>query len=96
MEAVTYPVVMLLNKINGTEFSDNPAQAERVDSSQIIIENAADLELVKTKSIYCTGNLEDAFLSASEVKALLAENGGTYAKLVETVQSMTIEDLEAL
>ena len=96
VEAVTYPVVMLLNKINGTEFSDNPAQAERVDSSQIIIENAADLELVKTKSIYCNGNLEDAFLSASEVKALLAENGGTYAKLVETVQSMTIEDLEAL
>ena len=96
VEAVTYPVVMLLNKINGTEFSDNPAQAERVDSSQIIIENTADLQLVQTKSIYCTGKAEDAFLTASQVKALLAENGGTYAKLVEAVQSMTIEDLEDL
>ena len=96
VEAITYPVVMLLNKISGNEFADNPAQAERVDSSQIIIENSADLELVRTKSIYCTGKLEDAFLSAADVKALLAENGGTYAKLVETVQSMTIDDLAAL
>ena len=96
VEAVTYPLVMLLNSINGTKFSDNPAQAERVDSSQIIIENKADLELVKTKSIYWTGKFENAFLTAAEVKTMLAENGGTYAKLVEAVQSMTLEDLEAL
>lgn len=96
VEAVAYPLVMLVNKITGNEFSDNPAQAERVDSSQIIIENTEDLNLVKTKSIYCTDKMEDAFLTAADVKALLAENGGTYAKLVETVQSMTIDDLAAL
>ncbi len=96
VEAVAYPLVMLVNKITGNEFSDNPAQAERVDSSQIIIENTEDLNLVKTKSLYWTNKMEDSFLSAADVKALLAENGGTYAKLVEAVQSMAIDDLAAL
>ena len=96
VEAITYPLVMMINKITGHEFSDNPSEAQRVDSSQIIITNNEQLNLVKTKSLYCTGNVNDAFLSVDDVKALLAENGGTHAKLVEAVQSMDIDDLAAL
>lgn len=95
VEAITYPLVMLLNKIDGQEFSDNPSEAQRVDSSQIRITNNEELNTVKEKSMYYTGKFEDSFLTASDVSALLAKNGGTHAKLVETVQSMAMEDLEA-
>ena len=64
---------MLLNKIEGTEFSDNPTEAQRVDSSQIRITNNEELDTVKEKSMYYTGKFEDSFLSASDVSALLAK-----------------------
>ena len=67
-----------------------------MDSSQIIITNNEELNVVKQKAMYYTGKYANAFLTGKDVKALLAENGGTHAKLVETVQSMTIEDLKAL
>lgn len=87
---------MLINKITGNEFADNPTEAQRVDTSQIFITTDEELETVKSKSIYYTGEFEDAFLDGEDVKALLAENGGTHAQLVEAVQSMTMQDLEAL
>lgn len=95
VEAIVYPLVMLLNKIEGTEFSDNPTEAQRVDSSQIRITNNKELDTVKEKSMYYTGKFEDSFLSASDVSALLAKNGGTHEELVKAVQSMAMENLEA-
>ncbi len=95
VEAITYPLVMLLNKIEGQEFSDNPSEAQRVDSSQIRITNNEELNTVKEKSMYYTGKFENSFLSASDVSALLAKNGGTHEDLVKAVQSMSTEDLEA-
>lgn len=96
VEAITYPLVKLVNKITGNEFADNPTKAQRVDTSQIFITTDEELETVKSKFICYTGEFEDAFLDGESVKALLAENGGTHAQLVEAVQSMTIRDLEAL
>ena len=95
VEAIVYPLVMLLNKIEGTEFSDNPTEAQRVDSSQIRITNNEELDTVKEKSMYYTGKFEDSFLSASDVSALLAKNGGTHEELVKAVQTMAMENLEA-
>ena len=95
VEAITYPLVMLLNKIEGQEFSDNPSEAQRVDSSQIRITNNEELDTVKEKSMYYTGKFENSFLSASDVSALLAKNGGTHEGLVKAVQSMSMEDLAA-
>ncbi len=95
VEAIVYPLVMLLNKIEGTEFSDNPTEAQRVDSSQIRITNNEELDTVKEKSMYYTGKFEDSFLSASDVSALLAKNGGTHKELVKAVQTMAMENLEA-
>ena len=95
VEAIVYPLVMLLNKIEGTEFSDNPTEAQRVDSSQIRITNNEELDTVKEKSMYYTGKFEDSFLSVSDVSALLAKNGGTHKELVKAVQTMAMENLEA-
>ena len=95
VEAITYPLVMLLNKIEGKEFEDAPSEAQRVDSSQIRITNNEELDTVKEKSMYYTGKLENSFLTASEVSELLAKNGGTHENLVKAVQSMSMEDLKA-
>ena len=45
--------------------------------------------------MYYTGKFEDSFLSASDVSALLAKNGGTHKELVKAVQTMAMENLEA-
>ena len=95
VEAITYPLVMLLNKIEGKEFEDAPSEAQRVDSSQIRITNNEELDTVKEKSMYYTGKFENSFLTASEVSELLAKNGGTHENLVKAVQSMSMEDLKA-
>lgn len=95
VEAIAYPLVMLLNKIEGKEFEDAPAEAQRVDSSQIRITNNEELDTVKEKSMYYTGKFENSFLTASEVSDLLAKNGGTHEGLVKAVQSMSMEDLKA-
>ena len=95
VEAITYPLVMLLNKIECKEFEDAPSEAQRVDSSQIRITNNEELDTVKEKSMYYTGKFENSFLTASEVSELLAKNGGTHENLVKAVQSMSMEDLKA-
>lgn len=95
VEAIVYPLVMLLNKIEGKEFEDTPSEAQRVDSSQIRITNNEELDIVKEKSMYYTGKFENSFLTASEVSDLLAKNGGTHEGLVKVVQSMSMEDLKA-
>lgn len=95
VEAIVYPLVMLLNKIEGKEFEDAPSEAQRVDSSQIRITNNEELDTVKEKSMYYTGKFENSFLTASEVSDLLAKNGGTHEGLVKVVQSMSMEDLKA-
>ena len=95
VEAIVYPLVMLLNKIEGKEFEDAPSEAQRVDSSQIRITNNEELDIVKEKSMYYTGKFENSFLTASEVSDLLAKNGGTHEGLVKVVQSMSMEDLKA-
>ena len=95
VEAIVYPLVMLLNKIEGKEFEDAPSEAQRVDSSQIRITNNEELDIVKEKSMYYTGKFENSFLTASEVSDLLAKNGGTHEGLVKAVQSMSMEDLKA-
>lgn len=94
-EAITYPLVMLLNKIRGNTFSDQPAEAQRVDSSQMRITNNEELDFCLEHSLQFTGKVSDAFLTPAEVKALLAENGGTHEKLVAAVQSMSVADLKA-
>ena len=96
VEAITYPLVLLLNKINGVEFPDQPEVAERRGSSVLIINS--DEDLVKFQhSIYLSFKPEDAFLTPEEVLALTAYNNpdATYAGLVDVLDHMTIDDIAA-
>ena len=95
VESITYPLVLLLNKLNGAEYPDQPAEAERRDCSTLIINS--DEDLAKFKScIYLSFNMEDAFLTADEVLNLTAyaNPDATYAGLCEILDHMTIEDIK--
>ncbi len=95
VESIVYPLVLLLNKINGTDFSDMPAEAERRSCSTLIINSDEDLAKFEG-SIYLTGNPEDAFFTPEDVLNLTAFGNpeATYAGLVETLNHMTIEDIK--
>ena len=95
VESITYPLVLLLNKLNGAEYPDQPAEAERRDCSTIIINS--DEDMAKFKScIYLSFKMEDAFLTADEVLNLTAyaNPDATYAGLVEILDHMTVEDIK--
>ena len=95
VEAITYPLVLLLNKINGAQFPDQPAEAERRGSSVLVINSDEDLAKFQ-HSIYLSFKPEDAFLTPEEVLALTAYNNpdATYAGLVDMLGHMTIDDIK--
>ncbi len=93
-EAVAYPLVLLINKINGVDYADSPAVAQRVNSSQLIMNSDEDMAKF-LHQLYMTGNAKDAFLTAQQVYDLTAFNPkATYAGLVDTFKHMTIEDIK--
>ena len=82
-----------MNKISDNVFADQPDVAERLDCGQVIVQTSADVDLIKTNSIYYTGHASKAMIKPSEAKELLAANGGTYAKLKAAMEGLTIEAL---
>lgn len=95
VEAVVFPLVLLLNKLNGVEFPDQPAEAERHGCSVLVINSDEDLAKFKN-SIYLSFKPEDAFLTPEDVLALTAYNNpdATYAGLVDVLTHMTIDDIK--
>ena len=93
-ESITYPVVLLINYINGVSFPDQPAVAERRSCTSFIINSDDDMALFE-KSIYLTNNPQYALLSPQDVVNLtaVANPNATYANLVEILNHMNIEDL---
>ncbi|MBQ9308950.1 MAG: hypothetical protein IJ229_13595 [Clostridia bacterium] len=94
VESVTYPLVLLLNKINGVSFPDMPEAAERVSTSQFCINSDEDLELF-VNNIYYTGKAENAMYTPDDVLALTAFGNpeATYAGLKDILAHLTMEDL---
>jgi hypothetical protein len=93
VDAIAYPLVLILNKLYGTPFTDQPIGADRIDASYITIKSDNDLALIRSRWITYTNKASDAFLSGSDVKSMLAVNGGSYAKLVQAIQTMSTADL---
>ncbi len=95
VESITYPLVLLLNKLNGAEYPDQPATAERKSVSVLLINSDEDLAKFQS-SIYLSFKPEDALLTPEEVLALTAYGNpdATYAGLCEILDHMTIEDLK--
>lgn len=90
IETIVYPLVLMLNKINGAEFADMPEKAERISTEQYIINSDEDMALY-VKSIYNTGNAEDAAYTPEDVLNMTAFGNpdATYADLVKAVQCLT-------
>lgn len=94
IEAVAYPVVLLVNKINGVEFADMPSEAERVSCFSIIVNSDEDMDAF-SHCLYLSGNMDDAFYSAEDVVNMtaVANPDATYADLVSIMDQMTIDRL---
>ena len=95
VESITYPLVLLLNKINGAEYPDQPAVAERKSCSALII-NSDEYMAKFEKSLYLSFDPANAFLTPEEVLNLTAYNNpdATYADLCDILNHMTIEDIK--
>lgn len=93
IEAVIYPVVLMINKINGVTFADQPAEAERRSCFSIIINSDEDMDKFVNHSFYITGKMEDALYTPEQVVNMtaVANPNATYADLVAIMDKMTIE-----
>lgn len=92
-ESIIYPLVLMLNKINGTEFADMPEKAERIGTEQYIANSDEDIELF-VNSLYNTGDAANAVYTPEDVLNMTAfgNSEATYSGLVEAVQSLTFEE----
>lgn len=93
IEAVIYPVVLLVNKINGVEFADQPAEAERRSCFSIILNSDEDMDVFVNHSFYITGNMDDALYSPEQVVNMtaVANPNATYAELCNALTQMTFD-----
>ena len=89
-ESIVYPLVLMLNKINDTEFADMPAKAERISTELYIVNSDEDMELY-VNSLYNTADAANAAYTPEDVLNMTAFGNpdATYAGLVEAVQTLT-------
>ena len=90
VETIVYPLVLLLNKINETEFVDMPEKAERISTEQYIVNSDEDMELF-VNSLYTTADVSAAAYIPEDVLNMTAFGNpdATYADLVSAVQCLT-------
>ena len=95
VETITYPLVLLLNKINGVEFKDQPEDAERVSCDQFIMNSDEDMAAFQ-KSIYFTANASDALFTPEEVLNMTAyaNPDATYEQLKKSISTLTVDSLK--
>jgi len=95
IEAVIYPVVLLVNKLNGVSFPDQPAEAERRSCFSMIINSDEDMDAFVNHSFYITGKMENALYSPEQVVSMtaVANPNATYADLVSTLSRMTMDNI---
>ena len=96
IEAVVYPVVLLVNKLNGVAFPDQPAEAERRSCFSMIINSDEDMDAFVNHSFYITGKMENALYSPEQVVNMtaVANPNATYADLVSILNHMTMDDIK--
>ncbi len=96
IEAVVYPVVLLVNKLNGVTFPDQPAEAERRSCFSMIINSDEDMDAFVNHSFYITGKMENALYSPEQVVNMtaVANPNATYADLVSILNHMTMDDIK--
>ena len=82
-ESIVYPLVLMLNKINDTEFADMPEKAERISTELYIVNSDEDMELY-VNSLYNTADAANAAYTPEDVLNMTAFGNpdATYAGLV--------------
>lgn len=95
VESVTFPLVLLLNKINGVEFSDQPAEAERISTAQYVINSDEDLAKFQSSCFY-TKDAANAMYTPQDVLNMTAfgNPNATYANLKGILSTMTIDSIK--
>ncbi len=95
-EAIVYPLCLMIDKLNGKTYADLPASPERIDCSPMMILSDADMDKVVNSSLYYSADFSKSLLTGEDVKNLCASynEDATYAKLVETVNNMAVENLK--
>ena len=90
VETIVYPLVLMLNKINDTEFADMPEKAERISTELYIVNSDEDMELF-VNSLYTTADVSAAAYTPEDVLNMTAFGNpdATYADLVSAVQCLT-------
>ncbi len=94
-ESITYPLVLLLNKINGVSFPDQPAEAERVSSAQYVINSDEDMTKFQN-SCFFTKDASKAMYTPQDVLNMTAYGNpdATYADLKAILSTMTIDSIK--
>ncbi len=95
VETINYPLVLLLNKINGVTFEDQPEDAERIDCDQFIMNSDEDMAKFQ-KNIFYTADAKDALFTPEEVLNMTAyaNSDATYADLVKSISTITIDSIK--
>lgn len=95
VESVTFPLVLLLNKINGVEFSDQPAEAERISTAQYVINSDEDLAKFQSSCFY-TKDAANAMYTPQDVLNMTAYGNpnAKYADLKGILSTMTIDSIK--
>ena len=94
-ETIVFPLVLLLNKINGVDFVDQPEVAERLSGELYLINSDEDVAKVQT-SLYFTKDPANAVYTAEDILAMtaFANPEATYANLVEKTTQLTVESIK--
>lgn len=71
IEAVSYPLALLLNQICGTQFADKPETAQRVDTAVAFVTSTEELDALNENSMLYTANADDSLISVEEFKEYL-------------------------
>lgn len=95
VESITFPLVLLLNKINGVEFSDQPAEAERISTAQYVINSDEDLAKFQSSCFY-TKDAANAMYTPQDVLNMTAYGNpnAKYADLKGILSTMTIDSIK--
>lgn len=95
-EAIVYPLCLIIDKLNGTTYSDLPEEPEVTDCSPMIVLSDEDMAKITNSALYYSADYADAFLTGEDVVNLCASYNpdATYANLVDTVNHMGVEDLQ--
>ena len=93
-EGIIYPMVLMVNKINGVEFADQPETAERISSSIFVANNDEMMEKMMN-SLYVTYDAQKGLITPETIAELtaVANPDATYAGLVEKAQSFSLDQV---